>query len=220
MALQTLLTGFGPFITVLSNPTGRLVERFEQETVSGHEISTCLLPTSFRRAPEMMDAALERGGRDGRPFDLVLMLGVAQNSPGWRVERYGRNWNNACEDVDGYIPDAGPILASAPEALTATLPTEDLVAALHRAGLPAVASDSAGGYLCNHILFHTLFRLQEAGSATRAGFLHVPADELTCAPEVLASAPSTFAQQVAAVRAVLEVLTVLPQRPDLVATGA
>jgi pyroglutamyl-peptidase len=204
MALQTLLTGFGPFGKVVSNPTTRLVEWFVNEQVSGHEITTCLLPTSFCRAPEIMDAVLARGGSDGRPFDLVLMLGVAQNSPGWRVETCGRNWSNSYADVDGYVPISGPILPTVPATLDVTLPVDDLVAALHRAGLPAVVSDSAGGYLCNHILFHTLHRLRQ--SQVSAGFLHVPADELTCKPGVLGSAPSTFAQQVAAVRVVLTTL--------------
>lgn len=209
MSLQTLITGFGPFGTVISNPTARLVEWFEREPVNGHEITTCLLPTSFYRAPVIISAALERGGRDGRPFDRILMLGVAQNSPGWRVEQYGRNWNNAGQDVDGFTPDAGPIRAAGPALLKSTLPVEDLVVALHRAGLPAISSDSAGGYLCNHILFYTLQQLHEAAHPIQAGFLHVPADELTCAPEILAAAPSTFAQQVTAVRAVLEALAVL-----------
>jgi pyroglutamyl-peptidase len=204
--MQTLLTGFGPFATVIDNPAARLVERFAAETVAGHEITTCLLPTSFQRAPQLMDAALTAGGRDGQPFDLILMLGVAQNSPGWRVERYGRNHDNPVADVDGYVPQVGPILPAAPDLLTVTLPVEDLVAALHRAGLPATPSESAGGYLCNHILFYTLERLQSGVSGARAGFLHVPADEHTCSPQVLAAAPSTFAQQVTAVRVVLETL--------------
>jgi pyroglutamyl-peptidase len=203
MALQTLLTGFGPFGTVISNPTDRLVGRFATETAPGHEITTCLLPTSFCRAPEIMAVTLERGGRDGSPFDLVLMLGVAQGSPGWRVESCGRNWSDARPDVDSYVPTAGPILPDAPEKIAVTLPVDDLVAALLRAGLPAVVSDSAGGYLCNHILFLTLHRLRQSAHPTCAGFLHVPADEHTCAPATARSAPSTFAQQVMAVHAVL-----------------
>ena len=205
MPVQTLLTGFGPFGPVLSNPTGRLVEHFAREAVEGHRITTCLLPTSFRRAPAIMDLALEAGGEAGQPFDLILMLGVAQGSPGWRVERYGRNADNARPDVDDFTPEAGPIVANGPNILNVTLPVEELVTALLRAGLPTVASDSAGGYLCNHILYHTLYRLHRDGAKTAAGFLHVPADDLTGGPAV-PSAASTFNQQVAAVRAVLAAL--------------
>ena len=85
---------------------------------------------------------------------------------------------------------------------------------LRRAGLPANSSDSAGGYLCNYILFYTLERLRTVGSPTRAGFLHVPPDERTFEPGVMAEAPSTFAQQVIAVRVVLEALTATPQAAD------
>ena len=112
--LQTLLTGFGPFATVVDNPTARLVEWFAGEPVAGHEITVCNLPTSFHRAPQLMDGALDTGGRNGRPFDVVLMMGVAQTSAGWRVERYGRNWNGAFADADGFAPQAGaPELAAA-----------------------------------------------------------------------------------------------------------
>src|SRR5690242_4159837 len=113
--LQILLTGFGPFGKVIDNPTERLARAFALEAVAGCELTTCVFPTSFARAPELMRAQLEIGGRDGRPFDAVLMLGVASGSPVWRVEQFGRNEKKALEDADGFTPEAGPITPGAPE---------------------------------------------------------------------------------------------------------
>lgn len=201
--VQTLITGFGPFGAVLDNPSQRLVDHFAVHPVPGHELTTQVLPVSFRRAPQEMIEALEHGDANGRPFDLVLMLGVAANAPTWRVERYGRNRDASIRDVDGYLPAAASIVAEAPMLLPVTVPGEAVTTAIQRVGLPVIASEDAGGYLCNHILFRTLHFLAMTGSRTRALFLHVPSDETTggagavCFP---------FAQQVIAVEAVLQAL--------------
>jgi pyroglutamyl-peptidase len=202
------LTGFGPFGSVISNPTERLVAHFATAGAVGHDLTTCILPTSFTRAPEILRGALDLGGRERQPFDTVLMLGVATGSAYWRVERFGRNWDEASvPDVDGFAPPARRIVPDAPDRLPVTVPIEALVAALEQAGLPAVLSDSAGGYLCNHALFVTLRHLACLGHPTRTGFLHVPADEQTFAPGKTTASMFPFTQQIAAVQAVLNQLT-------------
>lgn len=205
--METLLTGFGPFGKVTCNPTQRLLEQFAGEDIPGHNLTICLLPTSFARAPEILHRVLEAGGRRGRPFMTVLMLGVAVGSPHWRVERWGRNWDETERpDVDGVTMPGRVIAPEAPERLPARFPVEDLVAALHEAGLPAVASDSAGAYLCNHMLFRTLHYLKCRKRRAQAGFLHVPADEQTCLPGTSDIPIFSFDRHVTAVRTVLAAL--------------
>jgi len=207
--LQTLLTGFGPFLSVVDNPSERLATYFATHPVPGHSLTTRVAPVSFREATAIMQQAVAVGGSEGRPFDLILMLGVATNRPHWSVERVGRNRSTTaaldCENRRWPYPS---IVADAPEILPATLPTAELVSALEAAGLPAVASDSAGDYLCNHLLFWTLSHLIAQNHSARAGFLHIPADTQTFAsghePEPL----FTFQQHCAAVHAVLEALAV------------
>ncbi len=204
---QTLLTGFGPFGTVACNPTERLVRYFAETEVAGHDLTTCVLPTSFTRAPEMFRAALADGGRDGRPFDYVLMLGVASGSKHWRVERMGRNRDEApLPDIDDFTPPTRRIDPDAPEVLPVHFPVETLVTALEGTGLPVVASDSAGAYLCNHLLFAALNHLQNRNHPARAGFLHVPADEQTFASNRTTAPQFPFAQHIQAVQVVLSIL--------------
>jgi pyroglutamyl-peptidase len=205
--LQTLLTGFGPFGSAVSNPTERLVTHLAGDGVPGHDLTTRVLPVSFARVPELLRAEIEIGGRDGRPFDVILMLGLATGSKCWRVEQFGRNGNKAIEDIDGFMPPAGPIALDAPETFSSTLPTEAILTALEQSGLPAVASENAGGYLCNHALFTVLRYLQQQNHSARAGFLHVPADEQTFKPGVTTAPMFPFDQHIAVVRAVLGVLT-------------
>lgn len=205
--MQTLLTGFGPFGTVVSNPTERLAAYFAARETPGHHLTTCTLPVSFARTPEALRAALERGGAEGRPFDNVLMLGVATGSKVWRVERFGRNRDSArLPDSDGFMPPERTIAPDAPEVLPVSFPVEALVAALERAGLPVIASESAGAYLCNHGLFWLLRSMQSSGHSARAGFLHVPADDRTFAPGLTTAPMFPFAQHIVAVETVLNTL--------------
>ena len=208
MAMQTLLTGFGAFGAVAHNPTLRLAEHFANRDVAGHALTCAVLPVSFQTAAERMRALLEVGGDGGRPFEAVLMLGVASGSPCWRVERFGRNWDDALQDADGFTPTAGEIIPGSPSLLAVTLPTASQIAAIEALGLPVQASDSAGAYLCNHVLYTTLHHLQNRVPPIRAGFLHVPADEETFASGVTSAPMFPFARHVAAVEAVLAALSI------------
>ena len=207
MPIQILLTGFGPFGSVADNPTERLVRHFTAETVPGLAITTCALPTSFTRAKETFRNALEAGGQDGQLFEIALMLGVAAGSANWRVETQGLNWDApAIPDVDGFLPTGGEIVTDGPAHLPVTLPPLAIQVAIEAAGLPVTLSDSAGQYLCNHLLYSALHLTRTDFSSVRAGFLHVPADERTFAPgsRIFKNARLfPFEQHITAVRAAL-----------------
>ena len=209
MPLQILLTGFGPFGNVVDNPTERLLRHFENQNHSGLELTVCALPTSFARAPLAFQAALEAGGRGGQPFDIALMLGVAAGSYAWRVETQGLNWDDPrIPDVDGFSTPGRTIVADGPAQLLATLSPSLLAQAIETVGVPVVLSNSAGAYLCNHLLYTVLHSLQTSEHSIQAGFLHVPADEYTYAAEAAAHPGCIFpfAQHTEVIRAVLSYL--------------
>jgi pyroglutamyl-peptidase len=206
--LQTLLTGFGPFLSVVDNPSERLTHYFQAHPVPGHTLTTRILPVSFRDATGIVQQAIAAGGTEGQRFDLILMLGVAAKRPHWSVECTGRNRSTtSVADAENSLWPYACIVGDAPEILAATLPAEALVSAIAAVGLPAIASEDAGDYLCNHLLFWTLSHLQTRKNPARAGFLHVPADTATFAPDVVSDSIFTFQQHCAAVQAVLEALT-------------
>ena len=207
--LHTLLSGFGPFGNVSDNPTERLARHFDTVTVPGHELTICTLPTSYTRAPQLLQEALRQGDRDGNPFDVVLMLGVAAGSENWRVETQGLNWNDSnMADVDGVQMSGSPITDEGPARLPITLSAHLIERAIHAVGAPVVLSVSAGAYLCNHLLYTTLYHIGE-NSPIRAGFLHVPADEKTYDAESTENGECVFpfSQHVSVLRSVLEALT-------------
>ncbi|HLJ54283.1 MAG TPA: pyroglutamyl-peptidase I [Chthonomonadaceae bacterium] len=205
--MQTLLTGFGPFGDVESNPAERLVRHFTDNPLSGHALTTCLLPVSYRRSAPCLLEAIDRGAADGQPFDLVWMLGVATKSAIWRVERFGRSANGTRADVDGCVPDECSDPGGA-EVCEATIPVDAVVAALTASGIPAEPSDSAGGFLCNFGIYTALTHLKRSGSAARAGFLHIPPDTGTFRQPAAHSASIDFAQQVHAVEVALAALAI------------
>lgn len=206
MPLQILLTGFGPFGNVVDNPTERLLRHFEGQTHSGLELTTCALPTSFGRGPQAFKAALEAGGRDGQSFDVVLMLGVAAGSYAWRVETQGLNWDDPrIPDVDGFSTPGRTIVDGSPAQLPSTLSPSLLAQAIETVGVPVILSNSAGAYLCNHLLYIALHHVQASGHPAQVGFLHIPADEHTYALDATTPSVCTFpfAQHVDVIRAVL-----------------
>jgi pyroglutamyl-peptidase len=200
--VRVLLTGFGPFGSVVDNPSAAIARALDGERVSGREVRALVLPPSFVRARALVSAALE-----AHEVDLLLHLGVAETSAAFRVERVGRNRDAArIADVDGARP-SGAIVEDAPEVLPVSIDLTAVVAALHASGEAAAASDDAGAYVCNHVLFTSLVRARVAARGRsgrlRVGFLHVPP-----APEsTIASLPHAvpLARQVAAVRAALPV---------------
>lgn len=201
---QTLLTGFGPFGPVVSNPSERLVRYFEAHPRTDQTLTTLVLPVSFARAPALMRATIQKGGLDGEPFAKIVMLGVAVTRTVWSVERFGRNIIQVTyPDADEIIPSASVIEPEGPEVLPSTWPSEKLVEALQSAGIAAEYSNSAGGYLCNYILFTTLQFLQDTGHSAQAGFFHMPADEETLEAGQVPPISVSFIQQLHVVQTLL-----------------
>lgn len=163
--MKVLLTGFGPFGSVVDNPTARLAAHFDGKRFAEREIVGLQLPTSFSRAPAMIAERLSR-----EAFDAVLMLGVAASAHAIRVEQFARRVTRVRgTDVDGALAEA----LDGPEVLPVTIDAEQMVAALEP--FDAELSDDAGAYVCNHTLYATLARVR----GVRVGFVHLPPDERT-----------------------------------------
>src|SRR5262249_60895319 len=88
----------------------------------------------------------------------------------------------------GSDPSDRPVVRDGPGALSATLPIKACVAAMRQAGLAAAVSNTAGTFVCNHILYALMDIAGRHPTPLRGGFLHVP-----YAPEQIArvgTAPS------------------------------
>lgn len=164
-----LVTGFGPFGGLSSNPALEAV-RLLPERIGGADVRTCAVPVEYGRAVDAVWAHVEAE----RP-DAVVLVGQARGRTAVTVERVAINVDDcAAPDNAGVVRCDEPIRADGPAAYFSTLPVRAMVEGMRAAGVPAQVSDTAGTYVCNHLMYGVLDRCARQGSPMRAGFVHVP----------------------------------------------
>ena len=189
-----LLTGFEPFGTATSNPSGEIVKQ-----ISGENIVTAILPVAYAQSAEQLLSLIEQH----KP-DVVICLGQAEGRTHITPEKVAINLDDArLADNEGVLRSDVKILKDGPDAYFSTLPVKDMVEAMKARGIPAVVSLSAGAFLCNHVFY--VAQNKFAGTVVRSGFVHVPLMD-SQAPEFPGLPTMPLDQMVTAVRAMLEVL--------------
>lgn len=167
--MRALVTGFDPFGGDAVNPSSQAVSRLPP-VVGGVEVATAILPTSYANSANVLMAAIDAV----RP-EIVLCVGQAGGRTDLCLERVGINVQDArIPDNDGNQPIDVPVVANGPAAYFATLPVKACVAAMRRAGLPAMVSNTAGTFVCNHILYALMDIVRQHPTPMRGGFLHIP----------------------------------------------
>lgn len=164
-----LVTGFEPFGGEDVNPSWEICRELP-EAIGAHRIHVLQVPCEFRVAIEVVAEAIER-------LDpaIVLSLGQAGGRAAMSVERVAINVDDArIDDNAGNAPIDEPVASGGPAAYFATVPVKAMVAALREADVPAVVSNTAGTFVCNHLMYGVLHYLAARGGGTRAGFIHVP----------------------------------------------
>ena len=197
--MKALVTGFEPFAGDAVNPAGEAVLGLPSR-LGELAIHTRVLPTVFGRAI----AALEDALVTVQP-DLVLCVGLAGGRAELSLERVAINVDDArIPDNDGQQPIDRPIAAGGPAAYFTGLPVKAAVAALREAGLPAIVSNTAGTFVCNHVFYGLMHVTATRQLPLRGGFLHVP--YLPSQAARFNAAPSMALEQiVAGIRIILRV---------------
>ena len=191
---KVLLTGFEPFGTATSNPSGEIVKQ-----ISGDNIVTAILPVAYTQsAQQLLDLITQHNP------DVVICLGQAEGRTSITPEKVAINLDDArLPDNGGVVRNDVKILADGPDAYFSTLPLNTMVDAIKAQGIAATVSLSAGAFLCNHVFY--VAQNKFAGSNIRSGFVHVPLMD-SQAPEFPGLPTMPLDQMVTAVRAMLEVL--------------
>jgi pyroglutamyl-peptidase len=189
-----LLTGFEPFGTATSNPSGEIVKQ-----ISGENIVTAILPVAYAQSAEQLLSLIEQHNPD-----VVICLGQAEGRTHITPEKVAINLDDArLADNEGVLRSDVKILEDGPDAYFSTLPVKDMVDAMKAQGIPAALSLSAGAFLCNHVFY--VAQNKFAGTKVRSGFVHVPLMD-SQGPEFPGLPTMPLDQMVTAVRAMLEVL--------------
>jgi pyroglutamyl-peptidase len=163
-----LLTGFEPFNGASINPSWEAARALDGWSGPGFQVVARQLPCEFGR----VNIALLEAVAAVHP-DIVIAVGQAGGRPEISLERVAINIDDAVyADNAGAQPVDNAIIADGPAAYFSTLPIKAIVRALRLRGFPAGVSQTAGTFVCNHVFYGLMHHA--AGSALKAGFIHVP----------------------------------------------
>ncbi|NLD34638.1 MAG: pyroglutamyl-peptidase I [Clostridiales bacterium] len=167
--MTILLTAFEPFGGEERNASLDAMA-LVPDALAGLRVVKRTLPVAFGASVDM----LRRAVLEVQP-DAVLCLGQAAGRADITPERVAINLDDArIPDNAGHQPIDRPIAAQGPPAYFSTLPVKAMAAAIRAAGLPASVSNTAGTYVCNHLMYGLLHLLAQDCPHVRGGFMHVP----------------------------------------------
>ena len=167
--MKILVTGFDPFGGETVNPALEAVKSLPSE-IHGAEVHWVAIPTVFYKAAEVLETAIVRY----QP-DAVLCIGQAGGRASLTPERVAINQDDArIPDNQGNQPIDTPIRQDGQAAYFSTLPIKAMVQAIKEEGLPATVSNTAGTFVCNHLMYQALYLADKKFPHMRAGFMHIP----------------------------------------------
>ncbi len=167
--MNILFTGFEPFGGEAINPSWEAVNRLP-DLIDGAHIYKLCLPVEYHNSLRIAQSKFAEINPD-----VVVLTGQAGGRKGITIERVAINIDDAdAPDNAGAVIHDGIIRRGAPNAYFSSLPIKALVHALSIAGIESHISNSAGTYVCNHVMFGMLDYVNMRMLSTRVGFVHVP----------------------------------------------
>ena len=211
--MKILVTGFDPFGGEPTNPSWEAVRRLPDE-VAGAEVVKVQIHTVFERSEDDVRAAILE-----HDPDVIVSVGQAGGRFAVSPERVAINVDDGrIPDNEGDQPIDVPVWEDGPPAYFSSLPIKAMVTAMREAGVPAVVSNTAGTYVCNHVMYTVLYLIDHEFPGKRGGFVHVP-----YLPEQVLDKPSEpslgLDQLVTALTAGLEAIVEYADKPDLRTIG-
>ncbi len=167
--MKLLLTAFEPFGGESINPALEAVNLVPIR-INDMEIVKIKVPTVFGKSISVVTESI----KSEQP-DAVLCIGQAGGRFGLTPERVAINIDDAIIiDNENNQPIDLPIYKDGAPAYFSTLPIKAMVQNIREAGIPASVSNTAGTYVCNHLMYGVLHFLSINQSNIRGGFMHVP----------------------------------------------
>lgn len=168
--MNVLVTGFDPFGGEPINPALEAVKQLDGIVLAGAHIYIREIPTVRWKAIE----AVKKGIAEINP-DLIICVGQAGGRLDITVERVGINVDDfRIPDNEGNQPIDERIITDGPIAYWSTLPIKKIVAALRQNNVPASVSNTAGTFVCNHVLYGLMHILAQENNKRYGGFIHIP----------------------------------------------
>ncbi|MGF1905882.1 MULTISPECIES: pyroglutamyl-peptidase I [Aliivibrio] len=165
---KILITGFEPFGNDKINPALEAVRLIAGRKLNGGEISICQVPVVRYKSIDVVKQAIE----DQQPY-AVITVGQASGRTAITPERIAINVDDfRIPDNDGIQVIDEPVVEGGPDAYFTTLPVKAMVSAMQSEGIPAMVSNTAGTFVCNHLFYGIQHYLKDTN--IRHGFVHIP----------------------------------------------
>lgn len=167
--MKILITGFEPFGGEQINPALEAIQLLPA-TICGASIIKEKVPTVFGKVKSLMEQLIDK-----HQPDVVINVGQAGGRNSISFERIAINIDDAkIPDNEGNQPLDCVIQKSGAPAYFTQLPIKAMLRALSEEGIPAAVSNTAGTFVCNHIMYQVQFLIQTRYPNLQAGFIHVP----------------------------------------------
>ncbi|MEI0530552.1 pyroglutamyl-peptidase I [Brachyspira pilosicoli] len=167
--MKVLITGFDPFDKEKVNPSWEAVNSLPNY-IEGNEIIKLQLPTVFKKSAEKLFENI----KNLKP-DVVICVGQAGGRYEISLERVAINIDDArIKDNEGNQPVDEVIFNDGDSAYFSTLPIKAIRDELKTIPIPASISNTAGTFVCNHIMYSLLYYINKNNLNIKGGFIHVP----------------------------------------------
>lgn len=167
---KILLTGFEPFGGEEVNPSLEAIKKLDGYRYKDYNIIGLEVPTVYKESMEVIEEKIS----SVEP-KAVISVGQAGGRNRISVERIGTNVDDTKqEDNEGNKPKNRPIDKNGHDGYFSTLPIQEITDNLKEKDIPAKISNSAGTYICNHIMYGVLNHIKRNDLKMKSGFIHVP----------------------------------------------
>lgn len=167
--MKILLTGFDPFGGEKINPAQEAVNRVS-DNINGAEVIKIIIPTVYEKSLKAIEEAII----EHKP-DVVISIGQAGGRFDITPERVAININDfRIKDNEGNQPVDEVIREDGKAAYFSSLPVKGIVKHLNKNGIPSTLSNTAGTFVCNHVMYGVLYMIDKKYSNIKGGFIHIP----------------------------------------------
>jgi len=167
--MKVLVTGFEPFGGEKVNPSIESVKKLSNR-IAGADIVKAEIPTVFYKSIKKLEELLERE----KP-DIVICVGQAGGRNRISIERVAINISDGnIPDNEGYQPIDEVIFEDGDTAYFSNLPIKAMVKKMNDRSIPTEVSNTAGTYVCNHIMYGLLYNINKKYPKMKGGFIHIP----------------------------------------------
>ena len=167
--MKILITGFDPFGGESINPALEAVKKLPT-TILNSEVIKIEIPTVFEKSLKKIEENIIKHNPD-----VVISVGQAGGRFGITPERVAINIDDArIKDNEGNQPIDIKIFEDGENAYFSNLPIKAMVKEMTDNGIPASVSNTAGTFVCNHVMYGILYLIDKKYPNIKGGFIHVP----------------------------------------------